>query len=345
VTPSSRGVLRASPNGLRAGENGVQALRGRDAMWPGYAPWTDTVLACRRELVAVARSFWLIPELIPQPSRDDVALLYCVCRRLDDSIDEAPSVAEARAALASWRAELAGRAAPRPLVAAFLAGVPRTGLPLACADHLLDGMELDLSPVRIADDGELLRYAYRVSAAVGLMLAPLLGVRGAIAERRVVDLVIALQISNVLLGVCGDARRDRVYLPATRLGAAGLDARDVLATRDRPEPRLRPVLTGLAELADRYYRSAADGAAVVPLRYRHGVLLLGRVYGDLGWRAARGVAAPDAPAQLSLVTRLLHLARLAATAAHPRTLGVIAAPPHDPALHRAMAGWRGAHAE
>jgi phytoene synthase len=184
-----------------------------------------------------------------------------------------------------------------------------------------------------------------VSAAVGLMLAPLLGVRGAIAEQRVIDLGIALQISNILLGVRGDARRDRVYLPATRLTAAGLDARDVLATRDRPEPRLRPVLTGLAELSDRYYRSAAEGAAAVPLRYRHGVLLLGRVYGDLGWRAARGEAAPDAPAQLSVVTKLLRLAELGATAWHPRTLGLIAPAHHDPALHRALPGWRGAHTE
>src|SRR5204863_140535 len=133
------------------------------ASWAGYAPWADTVAACRREFVAVARSFWLIPELIPQPSRDDIGLLYCFCRRLDDAIDDAPDQAAAAAALAAWRAELAGEAEPRPLIAAFLAGAPRSGLPLACADHLLDGMELDLGLVRIADDGELLRYAYRVS--------------------------------------------------------------------------------------------------------------------------------------------------------------------------------------
>jgi len=312
------------------------------SLWSGYAPWSEVVLACRAEFERVARSFWLIPELVPLPARDDIALLYCVCRRLDDAVDDAPDLASAGAELAAWRAELTGGAAPRSLVGAFLAGVPRSGLPLGCIDHLLDGMASDLGRVRIADDDELVRYAYRVSAAVGLMLAPLLGVRGAAAERRVVDLGIALQLSNILLGVAGDARRDRVYLPATRLAAARLAPDDVLA--DPAAPRLRPVLGGLADLAERYYRSAELGAQHVPLRYRHGVILLGRAYGELGRRAARGEAPAIAPASLGKAIQARRLVELAATAWHPRTLGLVAPPAHDPALHRALGSWRGAHA-
>jgi len=307
--------------------------------WSGYAEWADTVAECRREFVRVARSFWLIPEIIPPLARDDVALLYCFCRRLDDAVDEAPDVDHARAALARWRDELRDRETRRPLIAAFLAGAARNGLPLPCADYLLDGMESDLGVVRLADDDELLRYAYRVSATVGLMLAPLLGVRGPEAERRVIDLGLALQLSNILLGVEGDARRGRVYLPTTRLAAAGLRADDVLA---RPtDPRLLPVLRGVAALAERYYRSAELGAAVVPLRYRHGVMLLGRVYGRLGRRAARGGAAPATPAGLPLRVKTFHLAELFVIGWNPRVLGIAPPPPHDSALHRAIAGWPG----
>jgi hypothetical protein len=46
-------------------------------------------------------------------------------------------------ALDAWRTEITGARPAQPLVAAFLAGVPRTGLPLACAEHLLDGMVAD----------------------------------------------------------------------------------------------------------------------------------------------------------------------------------------------------------
>jgi phytoene synthase len=310
--------------------------------WSGYAEWADTVAACRAEFVRVARSFWLIPEIIPPVARDDVALLYCFCRHLDDAIDEDADTARAGAALARWRDELRGRAPARPLIAAFVAGAARSGLPLACAELLLDGVASDLGVVRVADDDELLRYAYRVSSSVGLMLAPLLGVRGAEAAWRVVDLGLGLQLSNILLGVEGDARRGRVYLPQRRLAAAGLGADDVLA---RPhDPRLRPVLLGVAALAEPYYRSAELGAATVPLRYRHGVMLLGRAYRALGRRAARGRAAPATPAGLPVGFKAFHLAQLVVVGLAPRALGITSPPPHDAALHRALAGWPGVHA-
>lgn len=309
--------------------------------WPGYAPWAETVDASREEFVQVARRFWLIPELIPPLDRDDVGLLYCFCRRLDDAVDEAPSRAEATAALEQWRAELDGRRAPRPLIAAFVAGAARSGLPLSSASHLLDGMAADLLDVRVPDDAALVRYAYQVSSSVGLMLAPLLGVRGDEALRRVVDLGVALQLSNVLLGVEDDARRGRVYLPATRLRDVGLSSDDVLA--NPADERLRPVLRGLADLADQYAHSAELGAATIPLRYRHGVMLLGRAYGALGRRAAEGLPSPLTPAGLPGRERVRHLVSLTVAGVHPRVLGLTAIPPHDAALHRHLVGLPGAH--
>jgi len=293
-----------------------------------------TLAASRREFIQVARSFWLIPEIIPPRERDDVALLYCFCRHLDDAVDEARSSDEARRALEQFRGELRGTKAARPLVAALLARAPQSGLPLACADFLLGGMESDLGLVRFEGDAALLRYAYQVSAAVGLMLAPLLGVRPGESAQRVVDLGLALQLSNIVLGVEGDARRGRVYLPESRLAAAGLTADDVL--RAPGDARLLPVLAGLEGLSQRYYQSAQEGAALWPLRYRHGILLLAQVY--------RGAApAPASPAQISLRTKLRGMASMLASAARPRTLGLARAPLHDPALHRAIAGWPGAN--
>ncbi len=302
-----------------------------------------TIDECRREFIRVARSFWIVPELIPPAARDDIAVLYCFCRQLDDAIDDAPEAERARAALEVWRDELTGRAPARPLVQVLLEGLGRNALPQECIAHLLDGMAADIGPVRIADDDELLRYSYRVSTAVGLLVAPLFGIRGVDAERRVVDLSLALQLSNILIGVVDDARRDRVYLPATRLAAAGLSAKDVL--RDPGDRRLLPVLHAVEALADRYYQSAADGVQLVPLRYRHGVLFLIRGYGELGRRAARGLPAPRAPGMLPLREKLSWFAELLAAAAHPRTMGITAAPPHDPTLHRALSGWRGTHVD
>ncbi len=314
-------------------------MSGAAPVWPGYLPWAELVAASRREFVRVVRRFWIIPEIIPAQDLEHIGLLYCVCRRLDDAVDEAASTEQARAALEDFRAELSGRAAPRPLIAAFLAGAAKSGLPLDCMQLLLEGMESDLGCVRIPDDQALLRYAYRVSAAVGLMLAPLLQIHSREGVQRVVDLGVALQLTNNIFGVADDARRDRVYLPASRLCAAGLDAQQALAAPT--DARLRPVLRGLAALADRYYRSAEQGAALFPLRYRHGVLLVGRAYRELGIAAALGAAAPATSTTIPLATRARSLLSVLATAWTPRTLGLIESPAHDASLHRAFAGWPG----
>lgn len=300
------------------------------------------IAACRREFVRVARSFWLIPEILPSQALDDVALLYCFCRELDDAVDEAADATHARAAIDQIRAELEGRVTPRPLTEAFLESASRNRLPLECLEALLDGMASDLGAVRMASDAALLLYAYRVSAAVGLMLAPLLGVRGVEAEARVVDLGLALQLSNVILGVQEDARRGRVYLPVARLAAAGLGPEDVLASPGHR--RLLPVLGRLARLADLYYDSAALGSPLIPLRYRHGVLLLAGSYRDLGWRAARGEPPLKTPGQLPLAVKAARFAELLLTALRPRVLGLLPSPPHAPWLHSALTGRRGAHA-
>lgn len=316
----------------------MTAVLGRRA-WRGYEPWAETVLASRREFMHVTRGFWLVPEMIPLPERDDVALLYRVCRLLDDDIDDAGDGDRARAALARWRSELHGTAEPRPLVAAFLAGAMRRDLPMECVDRLLEGMEHDLGPVRIEDDAALLRYCYRVAAAVGLLLARLVGI-GRVADARVIDYAIALQISNVVFGVSGDARRDRVYLPATRLAAAGLHAEDVLAAPE--DRRLLPVLRGLADLADAYYASALAGMSQFPLRYRHGVILFAHIYADLGRRAANGERIPNPRARMPVALAARHLAELVFAACDPRTMGLSSVPEHDAALHRAIRGWPGA---
>ncbi|MBL8976977.1 MAG: squalene/phytoene synthase family protein [Gemmatimonadetes bacterium] len=308
--------------------------------WPGYLPWADTVHAARAEFDRAARSLGLIPAIIPPVAREDVALLYCFCRHLDDAVDEAPDTATARARLVRIAGELSGENPPRPLIAAFLAGAARSGLPLECARYLLLGMRADLDPVRLPDTDTLVRYAYQVSAAVGLMLAPLLGIRDPGVLVRVVDLGIALQLSNILLGVAADARRDRVYLPATILTRHQLTQADVLG--GAPHARLRPALEEVAALAGVYYRSAEQAAARVPLRYRHGILLLGRLYGGMGRAAAANPSAPTTPAGLGLGIRVWRLVELAVLALHPATLGLTREPAHDPALHRAIAGWPGA---
>ena len=315
------------------------ALWGGDRVhWPGYEPWREVMVRSRRGLLDAARTLCLLPEILPPLVRDDVALLHAFCRHLDDTVDEAAGAEAAAAGLLRLEAELLGRAPARPLVAALLAGAPRMGFPREALLALLEGMRGDLGRVRIADDDELLRYCYRVSASVGLLLCPVLGIPPH-AWPRAVDLGIGLQLSNILLGIGEDGRRDRVYIPQSRLARAGLVHEDVLG--GRAGDRLRPVLEGIAALADRYYRSADEGARDIPWRYRHGVLVMSRVYAGLGRRAAREGIDRRGGTSVSAGEKALRLVQVLGVSLTPRMLGLTGPPPHERELHRAIVGWPG----
>lgn len=309
--------------------------------WGGYTPWAETVLRCRDEFFRTARQFWLLPEILEPVVRDDVALLYCFCRRLDDAVDDAPSREAAREALHAVAEELRERRPPRPLIAALLAARIRVPFPVHAAEALITGMASDLDPVRIQDDAELVRYCYRVSSSVGLMLCAILRIEAPRSMPRAVDLGIALQLTNILLGVGEDARRDRVYLPATRLASEGLAPAQVLnASADRAA--LRRVMTGLADLADRYYASADEGVRDIPWRYRHGVLVLARFYDAMGRRATRPAHDPyGRGVRLPGWEKAARMLGVWLESWEPRMIGWDAPPPHDASLHAAIEGWPG----
>lgn len=294
------------------------------------------VAEARAAFVRVARSFWLIPEIIPPARRDDVALLHAFCRLVDDTADEGAGGAPE---LDRLEAELAGRAPPRALVALLGPRLAAMGLGTAPLELLIRGVRSDLGPVRVADDDTLVRYCYQVSSTVGLMLCAALGVAPE-GWDRAVDLGVALQLSDILADVADDAARDRVYLPAERLARAGLRPDDVLAGLEPGDPRLAAVRAGIATLADRYYASAREGMRWVPLRYRHGVLLLAEVWAAHG-RARPGGRRAGGFVALGVAGKAAAVLRVAARALTPGVLGIRPPARRDPSLHRALPDWPG----
>lgn len=282
------------------------------------------------------KSFRLAGRLLPEALLDDAAVLYAFCRLADDEVDEAQDPAEAAVAMRGLRRELRGEG-PRPLVAAFLEMARRRGLPRRAAEHLLDGVESDLGRVRVADEAELLRYAYRVAGTVGLMMCGVLGARETAARPHAVDLGIGMQLSNIARDVAADAAMGRVYLPAAWLREAGVDPEQLLKTEADPAAVVR-VVGRVLDLAEAYYRSADGGLRWLPWRSRWTVLAAGRLYRAIGRKVRRrGVAAlrdrtvvawPEKAWQLLVATALLF---------HPAVLGWTARP-HDPRLHRALGG-------
>lgn len=299
-------------------------------------PATPAVDEVAAVLAAGSKSFHFASLFLPADRRADAALLYAFCRHVDDVADDAADAAQARVALDRLVAELTGAAAPRPLVAALRDLFARQGIDVRYALELVAGVGSDLAEVRVADDGELVRYGYRVAGTVGLMMCGVLGVRDPAALPHAVDLGVAMQLTNICRDVKEDAERGRVYLPATRLRALGVAARpeDVLAARDA----VPVVVADLLELAERYYRSAEDGMRYIPWRARLAILVASSVYRAIGVRLRANGA--DALAGRTVVPLLGKVVvAVGALLRFPRAS--LRRASHRPLLHRALVGLPG----
>ncbi len=301
----------------------------------------DVLPACREVLARHARSFRLASLLLPPSVQDDAAIAYAFCRAVDDGVDEAGDVEAGRGAVEAFRAELRGKVSARPVVSAWRRLALRHRIASRTAHDLLDGVESDLGAVRVADDAELLQYAYRVAGTVGLMMAGIVGVKERAALPHAVDLGVAMQITNICRDVAEDAALGRVYLPRKRLAAHGTTPEAVLAGT-APRAAVAAVVAELLELAERYYASADAGMHAIPWRARLGILAASRLYRAIGRKLARREG--DALAGRTVLggfERALALGSALVAACTPVVNGWVARA-HDATLHFNLRGLPGA---
>jgi phytoene synthase len=301
------------------------------------------VLAESHEALRVgSRSFSLAAKLLPASQRDDAAVVYALCRLVDDVADDGG--AHAAADLARLEREVLGQATPRPLVAAFRDLAQRTGLDVACMVELIGGCASDQQAVRIPDDAALVRYGYRVAGTVGLMMCAVTGVTDPTAHPHAVDLGVAMQLTNICRDVAEDARMGRVYLPASRLARHGITHQDLLdGSADRAA--VARVVLELLDLAELYYESAMDGIHHIPWPARVAILAAARVYRQIGVKLRRSQG--DALAGrtvVGLAERLLQVGVAMTLALSPRTRGAAGPVRHRRSLHLGLEGLPGANA-
>lgn len=261
-------------------------------------PTPEAVAAGRELLARHARSFSLAGLALDEATLDEAAVCYALCRVADDLVDEAPDYASARVAIDELRDELRGRRQSRPLVRAWIRLALRRNIPMAAAWRLVDTIARDAGPVRVADDAELRDYAEGVAGTVGAMMAAVLGGTSARARHAADRLGVAMQYTNIARDVAEDAGRDRVYLPATRLTAAGVTTEQVLAgTADRAA--LFGVVRDLVALAEPAYDAAYEGLVELSFRPRVAGFLALHLYREIGRELVR-----RGPVALAARTRL-----------------------------------------
>jgi len=185
--------------------------------------------AARRSRSSFYLSFWLLSR----QQRKAMCALYTFARNVDDIVDDAVDAAEARPALNQWRAMIesilesdeGGNAwqshlqteAAGSIMPALAAAIQEFAIPPKLCLELIDGVEMDLLPMRLKTYTELESYCYHVAVTVGIACLHIWGHDEDGAQSPAMSCGLALQLTNILRDLREDADRDRCYLPAEEL--------------------------------------------------------------------------------------------------------------------------------
>lgn len=242
-------------------------------------PW-DAIAACRAVTERHAKTFSLAAWLLPRELRAACYAVYAFCRRADDAVDTASSLPEARAALELSRTRLArafaGQAGDDLELRALFWAAARHGILRAPLDDLLDGMALDLVPLRLRTSAELLRYCDLAAGTVGRALAPALGAPPE-ATVAATALGVAMQLTNILRDVDEDLGLGRIYLADEELRAFGLSHVDV----EQRHLSVAFISSQIARARGFYARAAPGVRAIGSWRARLCVRAMGVLYREI----------------------------------------------------------------
>ena len=225
-------------------------------------------------------SFHLASRFLRPADARDIAVLYAVCRLIDDLADEQTGRGEQLEALVQGLR--AGTAEMVP-VTGFAEMTQRRELDLTPLVTLAEmAWQESRHPPQLADESELLDYCYAVAGTVGEMMCPLLGADPIKGREAAVSLGIAMQLTNIARDVLEDARRGRRYLPADWVG--GLSPEAIAEARPINREPVRGAIRRLVALGETHYARAETGFRLIPLRNRQAIRIAARLYRAIGLR-------------------------------------------------------------
>lgn len=253
----------------------------------------DAVAERSREIIQKgSKSFAAAARLFAEDTRADVYKLYAWCRYCDDLIDgqemgfgrEEISQADSEKRLAFLRLEteraVAGERVEEPPFIGLQQVARRYQIPARHPLDLIQGFEMDVRGHQYRELEDTLLYSYHVAGVVGVMMAYVMGAREPAVLGRAADLGIAFQLTNISRDVMDDAANGRIYLPASWLDSAGVPVDQLALPGNRQA--VFGVVQRLLGVAERYYRSAAQGVPTLGFRAGWAVSTAAGVYRDIG---------------------------------------------------------------
>lgn len=236
---------------------------------------------CKRITAHYARTFYFASHCLPRKTRTHAYAVYAFCRWVDNAVDDAQSLDDAKLRLGIARQALIDAYGSGPLapgLMAFRQTVKSRRVPHQLFDDLLEGMAMDLVKFRYETWEELDLYCYRVAGVVGLMMTHVFGYDDPRCFEQAKSLGTAMQLTNILRDIGEDFDRGRLYLPADELSQFGVTMGQIESMKVSPE--FVSLMQFQVDRARRYYAEADSGVRHVQgSTHRMTIRVMGHLYG------------------------------------------------------------------
>jgi len=268
----------------------------------------------KRRIDRGSKSFASAARLFSRDTRHDAYMLYAWCRYCDDQIDgqdfgfraaadAGMTQSETLETLRSKTIRALEGDAEEPVFEALGRVAAKHHIPARHPLELLEGFAMDVEGRHYETIEDTLDYCYHVAGVVGVMMAMIMDARDRATLLRACDLGLGFQLTNIARDVIEDAQDGRIYLPARWLAQEGIPP-DKVADPLYREAVAR-VVARMLDLADRYYASARQGIAQLPLRSSWTIASASRIYRAIGRDVqARGGRAWDVRVSTGRVRKL-----------------------------------------
>lgn len=170
----------------------------------------------------------------------DMETFYAFCRLMDDIADEETRpVEERRRQLLLWKEEIKklyeGREDLTALAKEMREMIARRNIPQEYIQDIIDGVLTDTEAVKFQTYEQVRKYCYGVASAVGLASIYIFGFKNPQTKLFAEALGYALQFTNILRDVVGDAIcHSRVYIPADEMASLGVSEGDLRNPSSNP---------------------------------------------------------------------------------------------------------------
>jgi 15-cis-phytoene synthase len=207
------------------------------------------------------------------------SFLFLSKEKRDDVVDGTASEREKQGLLDEWRHELdrcyEGKA-QHPITVKLAHSLQQFPIPKEHFEELIVGVEMDLTHQRYPTFRELYDYCYRVAGVVGLMCIAIFGYRNPKAKDYAINLGVALQLTNIMRDLKGDAERGRIYLPQEDLARFGYGEEELL--RDAYTPAFIELMRFAGNRARQYFHQARQLLAEEDRRSLVAAEIMGAIY-------------------------------------------------------------------